>query len=80
MPPLPELIQWLAFSLGTTGSLLWAHNGPWSKYAGVFWLGASLLWICFARLSGMPGLVARDMVGLGVTVWGIWRGMAVTRR
>ena len=68
-----DLIQWLAFGLGTAGSILWAHNGPWSKYAAAFWLAASLLWIGFARMSGHPGLVARDLVGIVTTLWGAWR-------
>jgi hypothetical protein len=76
MSPTPDVIQWFAFVVGTAGSLLWAHNGPWAKYAGAFWLVASLLWVWFAGLSGMPGLAARDLVGIGVTSWGAWRWLS----
>jgi hypothetical protein len=76
----PDLIQWLAFGIGAFGSLLWAHNGRWSKYAGLFWLAGSLLWIWFAHLSGMPGLAARDAIAVLTTAWGTWRWLGVDRR
>ncbi|HTY98290.1 MAG TPA: hypothetical protein VMB75_00535 [Rhodocyclaceae bacterium] len=69
----PDLIQWLAFGLGTAGSILWASNGPWSKYAAAFWLAASLLWVWFARQSGHPGLMARDLISIVTALWGAWR-------
>jgi hypothetical protein len=76
----PDLLQWLAFGFGTVGSVLWAHNGPWSKFAAAFWLAASLLWVWFARLSGHPGLVARDAVSILTALWGAWRWLPVRAR
>jgi hypothetical protein len=76
---LPEFIQWLAFAFGTVGSILWASNGGWSRYAGAFWLLGSLLWVWFAKLSGVPGLAARDLVGILTALWGAWRWMSVAK-
>jgi hypothetical protein len=70
---LVDFIQWLAFAVGTVGTLLWACRGPWSKYAAAFWIAASLLWIWFDRLSGLAGPAARDLVSIFITLWGAWR-------
>lgn len=80
MPSFADSLQWLAFAVGTIGSLLWAHNGVWSKYAAAFWLAASVLWVWYARLSGVPGLAARDLVGIGTAVWGAWRWMSSEKK
>ena len=76
---LVDFIQWLAFAVGTVGALLWAHNGPWSKYAAAFWIIASLLWIWFDRLSGLAGPAARDLVSIFITLWGVWRWLPSRR-
>lgn len=75
-----DVIQWSAFVVGTVGSILWAHNGAWAKYAGAFWLVASLLWVWFARLSGVPGLAARDLVSILTALWGAWRWLGADKK
>ncbi len=80
MPSFADCLQWLAFAVGTIGSLLWAHNGTWSKYAAAFWLAASVLWVWYAQLSGVPALAARDLVGIGIALWGVWRWIAPARK
>lgn len=74
-----DCIQWLAFGLGSVGSVLWAHNGAGARYAAAFWLAASLLWLCFAKLSGLPGLAARDAISLATGLWGVWRWLGSGR-
>ena len=59
--------------VGAVGSLLWANNGPWAKYASVCWLLSSLLWLVFAWRNGLPALGARDVLGVAVTLYGCYR-------
>lgn len=70
---LANYFDWLALVVGAIGSLLWAHNGRSAKYASVCWLVSSLLWIVFAWRSGLPALGARDVLGLGATLYGCYR-------
>jgi hypothetical protein len=73
-------LDWTALVVGAIGSLLWAHNGPNARYASVFWLLSSLLWMVFAWVSGLPALGVRDMVGFGTTLYGCFRWMQPGRR
>lgn len=66
-------LDWLALLFGAIGSLLWAHNGRGAKYAALWWLLSSLLWIAFAWLNDLPALGARDALTIAATLYGCWR-------
>lgn len=74
-PPVFQHLDWIALALGAIGSLLWAHNGPRAKYAALWWLASSLLWIAFAWAKGLPALGMRDVIGVSTTLYGCWRWM-----
>jgi hypothetical protein len=73
MDPLANHLDWLALVVGAVGSLLWAHNGRSAKYASVWWLLSSVLWVVFAWVHGLPALGARDALGVGSTLYGCYR-------
>jgi hypothetical protein len=73
MDPLANHLDWLALVVGAIGSLLWAHNGQSAKYASVWWLLSSVLWVVFAWVHGLPALGARDALGVGSTLYGCYR-------
>lgn len=66
-------LDWIALLVGGIGSLLWAHNGPSAKYASVWWLCSSLLWVGFAWLHGLAALGLRDLLSVCVTLYGCYR-------
>lgn len=66
-------LDWLALFIGTIGTVLWAHNGRWAKYAAVYWLASSVVWMAFAWLQGLPALGVRDAISTALYVYGGWR-------
>jgi hypothetical protein len=68
-----ENLDWLALALGTVGSFLWAQNGAWAKYSTLWWLASSLLWIVVSYIKGLPAVGARDMIGVALNLYGMWR-------
>ena len=66
-------LDWLALVVGAIGSFLWAHNGQSAKYASVWWLLSSVLWIVFAWLHGLTALGMRDVLGVSTTLYGCYR-------
>jgi hypothetical protein len=79
MNSLAQHLDWIALVVGAVGSLLWAHNGRSAKYAAVWWLGSSLLWIAFAWLHGMTALGLRDLLGVGIALYGSYRWLQPRR-
>jgi hypothetical protein len=79
MNSLAHHLDWIALAVGAVGSLLWAHNGRSAKYAAVWWLVSSLLWIAFAWLHGLPALGIRDLLGVGVALYGSYRWLQPRR-
>jgi hypothetical protein len=73
MDLLTNHLDWMALVVGAVGSLLWAHNGPSAKYASLWWLLSSILWVVFAWIQGLPALGLRDAVGVGSTLYGCYR-------
>jgi hypothetical protein len=73
-------LDWLALLVGAVGSFLWAHNGPSAKYASVWWLFSSLLWVVFAWLNGLAALGVRDVLGVGLTLYGCYRWLQPLKR
>jgi nicotinamide riboside transporter PnuC len=73
MAALAHHLDWIALVVGAVGSLLWAHNGRSAKYASLWWLLSSLLWIVFAWTHGLAALGVRDLLGVGVTLYGCYR-------
>lgn len=73
MTLLTDYLDWLALAVGTIGTVLWAHNGAWAKYAAFWWLASSLLWIGYAYLKGLPALGARDLISVTLYIYGGWR-------
>jgi nicotinamide riboside transporter PnuC len=80
MQILANHLDWLALVLGAIGSVLWAHNGRRAKYASVWWLVSSLLWIVFAWLNGLPALGLRDVLGVSVALYGCYRWLQPRKR
>jgi uncharacterized membrane protein YfcA len=80
MQILANHLDWLALFLGAVGSVLWAHNGRWAKYASVWWLVSSLLWIVFAWLHGLPALGLRDFLGVSIALYGCYRWLQPRKR
>lgn len=70
-----ELLEWSAFGIGTIGTVLWARGFKWNgrPVEGWFWLASALLWIWFAISHSHEGLAARDMLGVGLYLYGIVR-------
>ncbi|MCC5612417.1 hypothetical protein LC612_38355 [Nostoc sp. CHAB 5834] len=66
-------LDWLALAIGTIGTCLWAHNGKGAKYAAVFWMVSSLLWMTFAYFKGLPALGARDLISVLLYAYGGYR-------
>lgn len=66
-------LDWLALSMGTIGTILWAHNGRGAKYAAGWWLASSLLWMAFAYLKGLPALGTRDLLSVLLYLYGGYR-------
>ena len=79
MEPFANHLDWLALLVGAVGSLLWAHNGRSAKYASVWWLFSSVLWVVFAWVHGLPALGARDALGVGSTLYGCYRWLQPLR-
>ena len=73
MDLLANQLDWIALLVGAVGSLLWAHNGRSAKYASIWWLFSSVLWVAFAWVHGLPALGARDAIGVGSTLYGCFR-------
>ena len=73
MDKLANHLDWMALVVGAVGSLLWAHNGRSARYASVWWLSSSLLWVAYAWLHGLPALGMRDTLGVGTTLYGCYR-------
>ena len=72
-------LDWLALALGTIGSVAWAHNGRWSKYASAMWLGGSIAWLAFAWVNNLAALGIRDAIGITTSGWGCYRWLLVPR-
>jgi hypothetical protein len=66
-------LDWAALGVGTIGTILWAHNGKWAKYAAIWWLASSILWIWYASLNNLAALGARDLISVSLYVYGGWR-------
>lgn len=66
-------LDWVALIVGTIGTILWAHNGKSAKYACVFWLFSSLIWMAFAYFKGLPALGIRDLISVALYVYGGYR-------
>jgi hypothetical protein len=69
-------LDWIALAIGTVGSFLWAQNGESAKYASLWWLCSSLLWIAVSYVKGLPAVGARDMIGVSMNLYGGWRWLA----
>lgn len=69
------LVDWdyLALTVGTIGTILWAHNGKWTHYAAIFWFISSILWIVFAYTHDLPALSIRDAISIVLYLYGAWR-------
>lgn len=66
-------LDYVAVAIGTLGTVFWAHNGSWARYAAILWLVSSLFWIFYAWLNGLPALGLRDLVSVSMYVYGGWR-------
>ncbi len=66
-------LDWLALAVGTVGTVLWAHNGRSARYAALWWLASSLLWMVFAWAKGLPALGVRDLISVVLYLYGGWR-------
>lgn len=68
-----EILEWSAFAVGTVGTILWARGFKWNgkPVEGWFWLVSALLWIWFALINNHGGLAARDLLGVGLYLYGI---------
>lgn len=77
---LANQLDWLALLVGAVGSVLWAHNGRLARYAAVWWLVSSVLWVVFAWLNGLPALGVRDVVGVSVALYGCYRWLQPRKR
>lgn len=67
------MLDWLALATGTIGTVLWAHNGQWARWAAVWWLASSFLWVAFAWKSGLAALGVRDFISICLYMYGAWR-------
>jgi hypothetical protein len=56
--------------LSTMGSILWAHNGRFAKYTGLFWLLASLVWLVFAIYTKNLTLGGCQVFNILLTLYG----------
>jgi hypothetical protein len=68
-------LQWIGFTFGLIGMILWAANVSWSRCAGVFWFIGSACWIVVGWNQGSTALLLRDLVNLVIFAVGIWRWM-----
>ena len=75
MDAITPYLDWLALAVGTVGTVLWTHNGRLAKYAAVWWLASSVLWVIYSWLKGLPALGARDFISVGLYLYGGWRWM-----
>lgn len=66
-------MDWMALAVQTVGTVLWAHNGRGARYAAVWWLLSSLLWIYFAYANGLTALGARDLISVALYLYGGYR-------
>lgn len=73
MQNLLQYLDWPALVVGTIGTILWAHNGRGAKYAAVWWLVSSLLWMLFAYGKGLPALGTRDLISVVLYLYGGYR-------
>ena len=60
--------------VGTSGSLLWAHNGKYMRYCAAFWAVSSVLWLAFAMHKGLTTLCLSNCVNLAIHAYGarVW--------
>ncbi len=66
-------LDWVALTLGTIGTALWAHNGAWAKYASLWWLASSLAWISYAYTTQLMALGVRDLIAVVFYLYGGYR-------
>ena len=59
----PTIIEWAAFLVGTTGTILWAL-GKNQLTVSVLWMISSVLWIIFALGNEHYALTSRDLLGI----------------
>jgi hypothetical protein len=72
-------LDWLALAIGTVGTVLWAHNGAWAKYAAVFWFVSSIFWVAFAYTTNGTALGIRDGISIALYMYGAWRWLGKPR-
>ena len=74
-------LEWMAFSIGTIGTILWALGFKYKgrPLEGWFWLASSILWIWFSYINGHKGLASRDLLGLILYIIGIAKIYKETR-
>lgn len=72
-------LDWIALALGTVGTVLWAHAGKQARWAAVWWLASSVVWIAYAYAMGLPALGLRDCLSVVLYLYGAWRWLMARR-
>ena len=73
------VLEWLAAALTIYGAWLLASKGRYESWGFVLFLGANLLWICFAWLTAANGLLVQQLVLTAISLHGIWKGLLAPR-
>lgn len=69
------VLEWLAAGLTIYGAWLLANKGRRAAWGFVLFLAANLVWICFAWLTDLRGLLAQQLVLTLISLQGIWKGL-----
>jgi hypothetical protein len=67
------LLDWIALFIGTIGTFLWARNGAYAKYAGIFWLISSFFWCAYAYIDHQTALGGRDLLSVSLYLYAIYK-------
>lgn len=70
-----HLIEWAAALFTIGGSWLLANQGRRAPWGFVLYLGANVLWICFAWLQGHTGMLVQQLVLTAISLQGIHKGL-----
>lgn len=65
-------LDWAAVAAGMIGTALWAHKGPWAKWASAWWFASSALWLVFAWQHQLLALALEMAATLGLVGYGLW--------
>ncbi len=67
-------LDWIAFAIGIAGTIIWV-SGKAPGWESPFWIVSAGLWMLYSQRSGQTALVIRDLIGISLYCFGMWRSL-----